>query len=85
MTSWNALSGPAGVPQDIVKKLNTEINAVLQMPDVKERMAGLGMEPMVVTPAQMNEPIHGRHRQVDRRHRQSWHPQAVERTSEGST
>ncbi len=55
VTSWNALSGPAGVPPDIVKKLNSEIQAVLKLPEIKERMAALGMEPMLGTPETMTE------------------------------
>lgn len=54
VTSWNALSGPAGIPKDVVGKLNGEVNAVLNLPEIKERMATLGMEPMPVTPEQMN-------------------------------
>ncbi len=55
VTSWNGLSGPAGVPKEIANKLNSEINSVLKMPDVKKRMALLGMEPMLGSPEQMNE------------------------------
>jgi tripartite-type tricarboxylate transporter receptor subunit TctC len=55
VTSWNALSGRTGVPQDIVTKLNQEIIAVLKMPDIQARMAELGMEPMIGTPEQMSE------------------------------
>jgi tripartite-type tricarboxylate transporter receptor subunit TctC len=55
VTSWNALSGPTGIPSDIVAKLSKAIEAVLQLPDVKERMAALGMEPMLGTPAQLDE------------------------------
>lgn len=55
VTSWNALSGRTGVPQEIVTKLNQEIGAVLKMPDTQARMAELGMEPMIGTPEQMSE------------------------------
>jgi putative tricarboxylic transport membrane protein len=55
VTSWNALSGPTGIPSDIVAKLSKAIEAVLQLPDVKERMAALGMEPMLGTPEQLDE------------------------------
>jgi tripartite-type tricarboxylate transporter receptor subunit TctC len=55
VTSWNALSGPAGVPPDVVKKLNGEIQAVLKLAEIKERMAALGMEPMLGTPEKMTE------------------------------
>jgi tripartite-type tricarboxylate transporter receptor subunit TctC len=55
VTSWNALQAPAGISPAIVKKINEEVNTVLAMPDVKARMAELGMEPMIGTPEQMRE------------------------------
>jgi len=55
VTSWNGLSGPAGMPTEIATKLNGEIEIVLKLPEVKERMAALGMEPMLGTPQQLNE------------------------------
>jgi tripartite-type tricarboxylate transporter receptor subunit TctC len=55
VTSWNALSGPTGIPKDVVTKLSGEIQAVLKLPDVRERMAALGMEPMLGTPEQLHE------------------------------
>jgi tripartite-type tricarboxylate transporter receptor subunit TctC len=36
---WFGLLGPARLPSDIVKRLNTELNAVLAMPDVKQVLA----------------------------------------------
>ena len=50
VTSWNALSAPTGTPNDIVQKLNAEVNAVLKMPDVQARMAEFGIEPLMGTP-----------------------------------
>jgi tripartite-type tricarboxylate transporter receptor subunit TctC len=55
VTSWNALSGPSGIPPEIVRKLNSEIEAVQKLPDVKERVAALGMEPMSGPPEQMSQ------------------------------
>lgn len=55
VTSWNALQAPAGISPAIVKKINDEVNIVLAMPDVKARMADLGLEPMLGTPEQMRE------------------------------
>jgi tripartite-type tricarboxylate transporter receptor subunit TctC len=55
VTSWNAVSGPAGMPKDVVTKLSNEIGAVLKLPEIKEKMAGLGMEPRPTTPQQMDE------------------------------
>jgi tripartite-type tricarboxylate transporter receptor subunit TctC len=50
VTSWNSVQAPAGVPAEIVTKLNQEIVAVLKMPKIQARMAELGMEPMIGSP-----------------------------------
>jgi tripartite-type tricarboxylate transporter receptor subunit TctC len=42
---WFSLSGPAGVPADIVTRLNTEVRRILQLPDVRERLRPDGIEP----------------------------------------
>jgi tripartite-type tricarboxylate transporter receptor subunit TctC len=55
VTSWNALSAPAGTPKDIVTKLNEEIVTILKMPEIKSRMAQLGMEPMIGPPEKLTE------------------------------
>ena len=44
-TVWFSLSGPPGMPTDIVNKLNGEVRRVLQLPDVRERLRGDGIEP----------------------------------------
>lgn len=41
---WYGMAGPKGVPQAIVTRWNNEVNRILQLPDVKERMVGDGME-----------------------------------------
>jgi tripartite-type tricarboxylate transporter receptor subunit TctC len=42
---WFGLLAPAGTPGPVVAKLNQEVNAALGQPDVKERLASLGVEP----------------------------------------
>lgn len=50
---WHGMFVPPGTPQPIVDKLRTEINAVLAMPDVKQRLIGSGAgEPFITTPAE---------------------------------
>jgi tripartite-type tricarboxylate transporter receptor subunit TctC len=51
--SWNALSGPAGMPDDIVRLLNRAVNEVLQMPEVQEKLRLFGMEARGTTPEEM--------------------------------
>ncbi len=55
VTSWNALSVRAGTPAAIIAKLNSEISAVLQMPEIGEKMANLGMEPLASTPEALTQ------------------------------
>ena len=43
-TTWFGLSGPAGLPRGIVNRLNTEVRAVLALPDVREKLDVLGIE-----------------------------------------
>ncbi len=42
--------GPAGLPADLTARLNTEINRILALPDVKEKMAALGVVVLQSTP-----------------------------------
>lgn len=43
---WMGLLGPAGIPPEVVAKLQAEVAAVLAMPDVRERLRGLGIDPV---------------------------------------
>jgi tripartite-type tricarboxylate transporter receptor subunit TctC len=43
---------PSGTPKDIVDRLNREIAAIIVLPDVKERFAALGFEPLPNTPGE---------------------------------
>ncbi|MGZ5272263.1 MAG: tripartite tricarboxylate transporter substrate binding protein [Ramlibacter sp.] len=53
-TSWFALFAPAGLPRDVQMKINAETARVLAMPDVKEKLATLGLEPNPGTPEQLS-------------------------------
>jgi tripartite-type tricarboxylate transporter receptor subunit TctC len=48
--TWFGLYGPKGLPADLVAKINRGVNEALQEPDVKERLAKLGIEPVGGTP-----------------------------------
>lgn len=41
---WFALMGPAGLPQDVVQKLNAELHAVSKDPEVIQKLASVGLE-----------------------------------------
>ena len=53
--TWAAVLGPKALPKDIAARWNSEINRILQLPDVKERMAGDGMEPVGGSPERFRE------------------------------
>jgi tripartite-type tricarboxylate transporter receptor subunit TctC len=40
--SWNGVFAPAGTPRDIVAKIGREVETILKLPDVSERLSSLG-------------------------------------------
>ena len=44
--SWSGISAPAGTPRRVIDKLNAAIEQILRDPDVKQRFAALGVEPV---------------------------------------
>ena len=48
---WLGLFGPAGIPENVLMKLRTELRRVLESPDVKQKMnAAGGLDPYLTTP-----------------------------------
>jgi tripartite-type tricarboxylate transporter receptor subunit TctC len=43
---WVALFGPANLPADLVTRINADVQKVAALPDIRERLASLGAEPM---------------------------------------
>jgi tripartite-type tricarboxylate transporter receptor subunit TctC len=50
--TWFGLFGPKGLPADVVSRVNTAANQVLQDPEVIDKLQRLGIEPVGGTPAQ---------------------------------
>ena len=48
--SWWGIVGPAGVPAAIVERVNREITRIMNLPDVKEQVRGLGADSWTSTP-----------------------------------
>ena len=44
---------PAGTPKDVIEKIHSDVAKVLQFPEVRERLAGMGAEPSGETPAEL--------------------------------
>jgi tripartite-type tricarboxylate transporter receptor subunit TctC len=52
---WLGIGAPKDTPPAIVQRLNKEINAVLDEPAIKSRMADLGSDPFASTPAEFTK------------------------------
>jgi tripartite-type tricarboxylate transporter receptor subunit TctC len=50
MTSWWGVLGPAGMPQPIVARLNTEFGRILRLADIQKNFATLGVDATTSTP-----------------------------------
>lgn len=49
--AWQALLGPKGMPPELVKTLNTQVNEILKMPDVVAKLGTLAVSPQGSEPA----------------------------------
>jgi tripartite-type tricarboxylate transporter receptor subunit TctC len=52
---WIGMFAPAGTPAEVVDKINADVTRALQSAEVRERLAALGAEPMVMTPAEFRK------------------------------
>jgi tripartite-type tricarboxylate transporter receptor subunit TctC len=52
-TTWYALSGPAGLPRDIVDKLNAATNRAIDLPEVQKHLTTGMIQTKRMTPAEM--------------------------------
>src|SRR5216683_997401 len=48
--SWVGVLIPAGTPKEIIALLHREIAKIIAVPDMRERLATVGFEPVVTTP-----------------------------------
>ena len=55
VNGWYGISGPPGLPAAIVDRLNQDINRLLKLPEIRERLAAEGTLPAGGTPAQFGE------------------------------
>ena len=53
--TWYGVMAPAGTPAEVVAKINTELNALLRLPDVREALAKQGVMPAGGTPDRLQQ------------------------------
>jgi tripartite-type tricarboxylate transporter receptor subunit TctC len=51
-TAWIGAFAPAGTPRPIVDRLNADIQKILKMPDVAEKLKSQTLDPMFMNPEQ---------------------------------
>ena len=59
--NWVAIVGPAGIPRDVVAKLNTEIVKILREPATREKIAAQGFNIVTSTPDELAAYIRSEH------------------------
>jgi tripartite-type tricarboxylate transporter receptor subunit TctC len=50
VTTWYGVLAPAGTPRPIIARLNAEVVKAMHSPEMKERLAGIGTDPVTSTP-----------------------------------
>jgi tripartite-type tricarboxylate transporter receptor subunit TctC len=53
--SYQGIMGPSKIPADIVNKFNAEVNRIIALPDVKEKLASYGTVALPMSPADMGK------------------------------
>jgi tripartite-type tricarboxylate transporter receptor subunit TctC len=53
VTTWYSLSGPAGLPHDIVTKLNAAVNKAMELPEVQKHLETEMVQTKAMTPEQI--------------------------------
>ncbi len=52
---WYGVSGPAGLPQPVVRQLNEALASVLRAPDLAEKLSAEAVTPWVMTPEEYGQ------------------------------
>jgi tripartite-type tricarboxylate transporter receptor subunit TctC len=56
-TSWHGLFAPGGTPKEIVDKLSGEVQRIMKLPHIQERMQAMGAKPIGNTPEEFTQYI----------------------------
>jgi tripartite-type tricarboxylate transporter receptor subunit TctC len=61
MDAWIGVLAPAGTPRPAIDRLNSELNRVLKLPQVREKLAAQGLDALGGTPESFSEVIRTDH------------------------
>src|SRR6267142_6011283 len=54
-SAWNAVAAPTRTPRGVIERLTKEINAAVAVPEVRQRLQDLGVDPRGSSPEAMRE------------------------------
>ena len=54
---WNGLAAPAALPAPVLEKIHATVSKIVRMPDIRDKLIGLGAEPAISTTAEFTEMI----------------------------
>lgn len=57
MNVWYGIFAPANTPAEIVARLNADVAKIVALPEVRERLKGIGAEPLIATPEQFRQSV----------------------------
>ncbi|HEY8251204.1 MAG TPA: tripartite tricarboxylate transporter substrate binding protein [Burkholderiales bacterium] len=57
VTTWYGVLAPAGTPRNVVTRLNAELGKIMHSPELKEKLAATGTEPLTSTPEEFADYI----------------------------
>ena len=57
VTTWYGVLAPAGTPRNVVSRLNAELGKIMHSPELKEKLAATGTEPLTSTPEEFADYI----------------------------
>jgi len=63
--SWIGLVAPAGLPENVAKKINTAMREALNSPEVKDRLLGEGFDIMAGTPEEFRQWVQDRYAEAE--------------------
>lgn len=53
--TWYGVLAPAGVPREVVARLNGELVRIMRSPEMRDRLATMGIQPLASTPEEFGE------------------------------
>ena len=53
--TWNGMAAPARTPRPIIDRLNAEVNRIMALPEIRERLAPLAVSPAAGTPEALRD------------------------------